>query len=118
MTGSIALGRAIAPVSAGAADNRRRGRTFSRPTSRVGRPRDEGRADGSPPVAQRLETPTFIFQLSPFVGRRKRGARPVRKACHDASRFVKRATPRTASITARAHETLRTRQVYGMASPG
>ena len=29
MTGSIALGRAIAPVSAGAADNRRRGRTLS-----------------------------------------------------------------------------------------
>ena len=40
-----------------------------------------------------------------------------RKARHYILKSVKRVTPRTASITARAHETLRTRQVHGMASP-
>ena len=76
--GSIALGRAIAPVSAGAADiTAGAAEPSPRPTSHVGSPPDEGRADGSPPVAQQLETPTFIFRLSPFVARRKRGARPV-----------------------------------------
>ena len=40
-----------------------------------------------------------------------------RKARHYVLKSVERVTPRTASITARAHETLRTRQVYEMASP-
>ena len=40
-----------------------------------------------------------------------------RKARHYVLKNVKRVTKRTPSITARAHETLRTRQVHGMASP-
>ena len=40
-----------------------------------------------------------------------------RKARHYVPKSVKRVTKRTPSITARAHETLRTRQVHGLASP-
>ena len=40
-----------------------------------------------------------------------------RTARHYVPKSVKRVTKRTQSLTARAHETLRTRQVHGLASP-
>ena len=40
-----------------------------------------------------------------------------RKARHYVLKGVKRVTKRTTSISARSHETLRTRQLYGLASP-
>ena len=40
-----------------------------------------------------------------------------RKARHYVLKIVKRVTGRTPSITARAHETLRTHQLHGLASP-
>ena len=53
-------------------------------------------------------------RLSPDENERQGFSRTAR---HYVLKNVKRVTQRTPSITARAHETLRTRQVHGLASP-
>jgi hypothetical protein len=53
-------------------------------------------------------------RLSPIENERLGFTRTAR---HYVLKNVKRVTPRTSSIPARAHETLRARQLYGLASP-
>jgi hypothetical protein len=53
-------------------------------------------------------------RLSPEENERQGFSRAAR---HYILKIVKRVTRRTPSITARAHETLRTRQLHGLASP-
>jgi hypothetical protein len=53
-------------------------------------------------------------RLSPDENERQGFSRTAR---HYVLKDVKRVTPRTPSITARAHETLRARQLHGLASP-